>query len=199
MTVFDLIFIGVFFTTLILLMAAAVAAMRGHGRVALGLLGGLGVCIAAYLVVVGVTSLVSPRRMIALNEPQCFDDWCVAVDQVDRTPAGTNSAYTVTLRLFSRARGRAQRENGVNVYVLDDQGRRYEPQPDPQAVPFNQLLSPGESVRAIRRFLVPANAHNPGLVITHGRFPGLFIIGDEQSLFHKPSIIQFPQTANDSQ
>jgi hypothetical protein len=198
MTVFDLIFIGVFFATVILLVATAVAAIRGQRRRALGLLRGQGVFITVYLVVVIVASLVSPRRMILLNEPQCFDDWCVSVDHVDQTPAGTNILCAVTLRLYSRARGRAQREDGVSVYVLDDRGRRYEPQEDPQAVPFNVLVNPADSVIAIRRFLVPADTHNLGLVIAHGRFPGMFIIGDDQSLFHKPSVIRFPQVSNGS-
>ncbi len=35
-------------------------------------------------------------------------------------------------------------------------------------------------------------SRHPGLVIAHRRFPGIFIIGDDQSLFHKPSVIQFP-------
>ena len=194
MTVFDLIFSGVFFATVIMLTAAAVAALRGRRRRALGLLRGMGVFLTVYLGIVVVTSLVSPRRMIHLKEPQCFDDWCVSVDQVDlnRMPADAAILCTVTLRLYSRARGRPQRENGVLVYVLDDQGRRYGPQEDPQAVPFNVLLNPGESVHAVRRFLVPADAQNPGLVIAHGRFPGVFIIGDDQSLFHQPSVVQFP-------
>ena len=184
--------IGVFFTIVILLVAVAVTAISGRRRLALGLLLGLGGFITVYLTVVILTSLASPRRMIQLNEPQCFDDWCVSVDQVDRTPAGANTLYTATIRLHSRARGRPQRENGVSVYLLDDLGRRYEPQEDPQAVPFNVLLAPGESVIATRRFLAPADAPYPGLVIAHGRFPGIFIIGDDQSLYHKPSVIQFP-------
>jgi hypothetical protein len=192
MTIFDLIFIGVFFATVTVLIAITVATIRGRGNRAIGLLIRLGVFITAYFLIVTVVSLVSPRRMILLKEPQCFDDWCVSVDHVDQTLAGSNILYAVTIRLYSRARGRAQRENGVKVYVLDDQGRRYEPQEDPQAVPFNILLNPGDSVIALRRFSLPAQAQNPELVIMHGKFPGLFIIGDDQSLFHKPSAIRFP-------
>ena len=191
MTIFDLTFIGVFFATVITLVVAAVAAIRRRRR-ARGLLRGLGVFLAVYLGVVVAVSLLSPRRIVRLGEAQCSDDWCLTVDHVDRTPAGPEILYTVTIRLFSRARGRAQRENGVRVYVLDDRGRRHGAQEDPRAVPFNVLLQPGDSVIAVRRFLVPADARNPGLVVARGRFPGLFIIGDEQSLFHKPSVVRFP-------
>lgn len=192
MTLFDLIFIGVFLVTVTILLATAVAAVRENRQRALGLLRGLGGLIGVYLAVVIAVSIASPRRLIPMKEPRCFDDWCVSVDRVDRTPAGTEVSYAVTLRLSSRARARAQRESGVSVHVLDDRGRRFEPREDPQDVPFNVLLHPGESVDATRRFLLPADVQGPGLVITHERFPGILIIGDDQSLFHKPSVTRFP-------
>lgn len=191
MTIFDLIFIAASFATAISLVVMAVAAIRGRRGRALGILCGVGLFIAAYLIVIVVVSLKSPTRVLHVLEPQCFDDWCISVDHVERTLAGTDAGYTTTLRLFSRARRRAQRENGVSVYVLDDRGRRYEPVDDPQAVPLNVLLNPGESIVAMRKFIVPADAHNPGLVVAHGRFPGIFIIGDDQSLFHKPTVVRF--------
>jgi hypothetical protein len=192
MSIFDLIFIAVFLITVITLVATAVAAIRRRGRRALGILRVLGVFVAAYLAVVAVVSLASPQRVLSLHEPQCFDDWCISVDHVEQTPAGADISYEVTLRLFSRAHRVSQRENGGSVYVLDDRGRRYEPAKDPQAVPFNVLLGPGDSALATRRFTLPADARNPGLVFAHGRFPGLFIIGNNESLFHKPTIVRFP-------
>lgn len=192
MTLFDLIFILVFFTTVGLLVATAVAALRGRGRQAVVRLRRLGIFVAAYLVIVVATSLASPQRVLDVNERQCFDDWCIAVDGVEHAPAGADVNYTVALRISCRARRRPQRETGVSVYVLDDRGRRYEPQDDPDAIPFDVRLDPGESVIATRRFVLPVDAHNPGVVIAHGRFPGMFIIGDDQSLFHKPSVVRFP-------
>src|SRR2546425_8746829 len=129
-----------------MLIAIAVAAVRGRRQRALRILCALVVFIAAYLVVVVAVSLASPARVFHLREPQCSDDWCISVDDVQRSVAGTEASYTTTLRLFSRARQRAQRENGVSVYLLDDRGRSHEPQGDPQAVPLNVLLNPGESV-----------------------------------------------------
>jgi hypothetical protein len=192
MTLFDLIFIAVFLVSVAVLLAAAVAAIRGHRPRALGLLRGLGGLIGVYLAVVIAVSIDSPRRSIPLKEPRCFDDWCVSVDRVDRTAAGADVSYAVTLRLSSRARTRAQRENGVSVYVVDEHGRRFEPEVNPKDAPFDVLLQPGEAVDATRRFLLPADVQGPGLVIAHERFPGIFIIGDDQSLFHKPSVIPFP-------
>jgi len=192
MTIFDVIFIAAFLATVVLLMSTVVAAIGGRRRSVLSRLLGLGVFVTVYLAVIVVASLRSPQRLFALNEPQCFDDWCVSVDDLEQMPAGTEVSYAVTLRLFSRARRRAQRENGVSVYLLDDRGRRYEPQADPHAIPLNARLDPGEALIAIMRFIVPADIHNPDLVIAHRRFPGMFIIGDDQSLFHKPSVIRLP-------
>ena len=148
--------------------------------------------LAAYLVTVAAASLTTPQRLIQMREAQCFDDWCIAVDRAVPTAAGRDVEYTVTLRVFSRARRRTQRENGVSVYVLDDRGRRYEPRDDPRAVPLDVQLRAGESVTTTRSFVLPADAENPGLVVAHARFPGMFIIGDNESLFHKPSVVRFP-------
>jgi hypothetical protein len=191
MNIFDLIFIGVFLTTAATLIAISVTAVRGRRHRALKMLSALLVLVVAYLAVVVVVSLASPARVIHLREPQCFDDWCVSVENAQRAFAGTEASYTTTLRLFSRARRRPQRENGVSVYLLDELGRRYEPEPDSQAVPLNVLLNPGESVIVTRKFIAAAGAQKPGLVVAHGRFPGVFIIGDDQSLFHKQSVVRF--------
>jgi len=192
MTIYDLVFLAVFLTAVIAIVGVIVAAIRGQRRRALGGLRALGMFLTGYLVIVVVVSLTSPQRVLRLNEPQCWDDWCISVDRVEQTPADAGIAYVVSLRLFSRARGRTQRENGVSVYLLDDRGGRYEPQYDPQAVPFNVALAPGEAVTARRRFTVPADVFHPGLVVAHGRFPGMFIIADGQSLLHKPSVVRFP-------
>jgi hypothetical protein len=39
-------------------------------------------------------------------------------------------------------------------------------------------------------FDLPSGITKPGLVITHGAFPGAIIIGDPQSLLHKPTIVR---------
>lgn len=192
MTIFDLIFIAVFFTTAIMLVVAVVAAIAGRHRRAIGTLRALGVLLAAYLVTVIAASLTTPQRLIHMREAQCFDDWCIAVDRAEGSPEGENVLYAVTLRVFSRARRATQRENGVTVYVLDDRGRHYTPRDDPRAAPFNVRLGPGESVTTTRSFVLPADAEHPGLIVAHSRFPGMFIIGDNESLLHKPSVVRFP-------
>lgn len=171
---------------------AAFLAMRRQGARALAILRKICVCAGAYLAVIAIASIFWPRTVLHVGGPQCFDDWCIAVENVSRQPAGGGASYEVTLRLSSRARRISQRENGVAVYLTDNRGQRYDPVPRPSDVPLNVRLGPQESVPATRVFAVPSDAHEPGLVITHeGGFPiGWFIIGYE-TWFRKPAIVRF--------
>jgi hypothetical protein len=191
--IFDLLFITSFLATVAGLLTAAWSAVRGRGARAISILRGYGIGASVYFGIVVLASLFWPRRVLNVGDPQCFDDWCIAAENVSRKPAQARISYIVTLRVSSRARRISQRENGVVVYLTDDQGRRYDPIPDESAVLLNVLLRPQESIAAARVFEVPADAHEVGLVITHeGGFPiGWFIIGYE-TWFHKPTIIRLP-------
>jgi len=191
--IFDLLFIVTFLATVATLLSAAVLAIRGQAARALVLLRRYAICAGAYLVVVVLTSAFWPRSVLQFGARRCFDDWCIAVEKAGRQPADGHVAYVVTFRLSSTARRVSQRENSLAVYVTDNRGRRYGPVPNKSDVPFNVQLGPQESVTATRVFDVPADAHEPGLVITHeGGFPiGWFIVGYE-TWFHKPAIVRLP-------
>jgi hypothetical protein len=191
MTIFDLLFITVFFGAVGMLVVAGLAALRGRRTRALAILGRLGLLVGVYLGIVMVVSLVSPRRVLNLGDEQCSDDWCIAVTDVRRRPAEDAQSYAVTLRVWSRARRRAQRERGVQVYLMDNRGRCYDPVPDASATPFDILLQPQEAVNITRVFHLPADAQEPVLVFSRaGWTPGLFVIGDSGSLFHKPTVMR---------
>lgn len=195
MTIFDLLFIVIVLASVATLAAVVASALRGHLRPAAELLAVCSVCLAFYLGVIIVVSLASPQRVLALGEDQCFDDWCIAVDDASRSEAPSRAEYVVTLRVSNRARRIAQRENGVVVYMLDEKGRRFESAANPSAAPLNLLLQPGESVTMPRTFEVSGASGQLMLVVGHEgstRFPGLFIIGDDSSLFHKPTIVHVP-------
>lgn len=88
-----------------------------------------------------------------------------------------------------------QRENGVIVYLIDNQGRRFDPAPDPTATPLNVQLTPGQSVETVRSFPVPPDAHGLGLVVAHESsfcFPGCFIIAEDANPLHKRTIVALP-------
>jgi hypothetical protein len=79
------------------------------------------------------------------------------------------------------------------VYLADNRGRRYDATPNMSAVPLDVQLGPQESTTTTRIFEIPADAHEPGLVITHqGGFPiGWFIVGYE-TWFHKAALVRLP-------
>jgi hypothetical protein len=179
MGLFDLLFIVLFLTAVSTLMAAAWFAIRRQfGRVR-RILFRLLVGVSAYMAVVVAWSLILPRRVVEVGDAQCFDDWCVSIAGFRRAPEIARVAYSVDLRLSSRARRVSQRENNLVVYLTDDHGRRYDPVADNSSAAFNVLLRPQESVVVSRSFMVPAEAPEVGVVITHeGGFPiGWFIVG----------------------
>jgi hypothetical protein len=193
MNLFDLLFIVLFLAAVVTLLRAAIFAVRGRGRPALATLRRLTICAAAYLAVVAITSIFLPRTVLRPGEPHCFDDWCVAIESATRQPAGGGAAYTVTLRMFSQARGISQRERNLAIYVTDNRGRRFDPVSRPSDTPLDIRLGPQESVTTTRVFDLPSDAHQPGVVVTHeGGFPiGWLIIGYE-TWFHKPAITFLP-------
>ena len=130
------------------------------------------------------------------GDRQCFDDVCVSADGFTRVTQGTCVKYELRIRLSSRARGAAQRENNLVMYLTDGQKRRYDPVAGSSYTPFNIRLQPQESVLAVREFLVPCDTNDVGVVITHeGGFPiGWFIIAYD-AWFRKPPILPLTSAA----
>ena len=194
MTIFDLLFLLAALTSVVTLAAAIVFAFRGPRRRALKILRVYGICVLAYLTVGVATSFLKPQRVIPTRDPWCFDDWCLTVEGVSQTPSQQGISYRVELRNFSRARRVAQRAKGAWIYLIDEQGRRYSPDPDSSAVPLDVLLQPRESVTTSRTFHVSADVHGLGLLTGHGGSycgPMAFlIIGESGCLFKKPTMIR---------
>jgi hypothetical protein len=197
MTIFDLLFIIAFLTSVVTLATAAVTAIRGRRAQALKILRIYAICAAAYLATGLTVSFLKPRRMIAAGDPWCFDDWCLTMDSVVRTPASSQVSYNVQLRISSRAGRVTQRAAGAWVYLIDGHGHRYSPEPDPSSVPLDVLLQPQESVTASRIFRVPSGVHDLGLITGHGApYCGpmdILIIGEGGCLFGKPTMIQISE------
>ncbi len=191
MTLFDLLFAGSFLASVVVFVVAVYAAIRRRGSLLRKLLIGWGVYAAIYLGTLVMVSLASPQRVMTVGEVRCWDDWCIAVANVQRTQTGVGYSYVLTLRLSSDAKRVTQRENDLAVYLIDDKGHRFDPNAVTSEIPFNVQLGPGESVETTRVLEVPAGARSLGLVFTHvGVGPGKFVIGDDESLFHKRTIVR---------
>jgi len=190
MTVFDLLFLAAFLASVIALATAVYAAARGHVPRAFSILGVWLVCAAVYLGASVAVAYAAPQRVIAVGQPWCLDDWCLTVEYTTRT--GTN--YDVGMLISSTAKRVTQRASGAWIYLRDENDRHYDPAP--ADVPLDVLLQPGQSVAAQRRFTVPENVRQLGLVTGHGGPPcgvlGLVIIGKAGCLFHKQSMIRLP-------
>jgi hypothetical protein len=187
--IFELFFILILFSSVIALGTATIQALRGRPRNALRVLGALAASLAVYFTICCLSTALTPRRVLAIGEPQCFDDWCIQLDGVVEMRGGAMNRYQTNIRIFSRARRVTQRENGAVLYLEDDRGVRYAELPNPSDIPTNVLLQPGDSVTLTRSFQLPATAHVAGFVVTHSGFPiGWFVIGEGQSLFHKEAI-----------
>ena len=191
MNLFEPLFLLLVLVTVSTVITAAVFALSGQvgraGRIVRRWLIGA----AVYFAVVIAVSIVSPQRVYAVMDPQCFDDWCITVVGSRWTAAPPGGRYEVTLRLSSRAQRVPMGEQGTVVYVTDAAGRRYDPLPDSTEVPLDTVLQPGQSVIATRRFDVPQDATNLGLVYTHeGGFPIGWLIITEGGWFQKPPIVR---------
>jgi hypothetical protein len=191
--IFELLFILIVLSSVIALVTAAIQAVRGRSRSALRILRVIAVSLAVYFAICCLSTVLTPRRVLAIGDPQCFDDWCIELSGATKTPAGPIVTYQTSIRIFSRAQRVAQRENGAAVYLEDDRGVRYTALPNSSDIPANILLQAGDSVSVTRAFQLPASARDVGFVFTHTGFPiQWFIIGEGQSLFHKEAITRLP-------
>ena len=192
MTVFDLLFIVLALSAVIAVIAAIAHAVRGRGMWALRTLRNLVICAAGYVGVVYAVTALSKPTVLRVGDPQCLDDWCLAVDRVERVPTSQVTRYDVALRIFSRARRVAQRESvAKDVFLVDERWNRYDPTPAASEPPLNTLLQPGASVAAHRSFNLPRGAQGVRLELDHSNdgFPVCLVIG-ECGAFHKAIAIR---------
>jgi hypothetical protein len=85
------------------------------------------------------------------------------------------------------------------VTLVSDDGRNYSPSPTGQAAleasqiagtPITNSLRPGETYTSTVVFDVPADVKNPTLLIQESLLLTRFVIGHENSLFHKRTRFQ---------
>lgn len=205
---FDLLFLLIVLTTLIVLIVTLVNLIRRRfvqtGR--LLLFYGLG--LALYFSIVIIVGLVSPQRIVPMKVDRCFDEWCVAVNDVRiqgelGDVKSDGNFYIIKLQISNHSRGRAQRAASAAIHLLGEQGQSYDVSPEGQLAfetlngdtpPLTLLMEPGQSYITYQVFNLPKNVGALSLTIEHpvGFSPGWFVIGDESSLFHKPTIVHLP-------
>jgi hypothetical protein len=200
MSIFDLLFLLAILASIATMVMVVTAMVQGRRTQALKVLRIYSLCACAYLIAGIAVSFFAPQRVLRMGEPWCFDDWCLTVESSNRLPAETVAAdgagYKVELLISSRAGRTVQRANGAWIYLIDDRGRRYPPDPYPSAVPLDVLLQPNETAATSRSFHVSSNARSLGLITGHGGSycgPMAFLImGASGCLFGKPTMVRIP-------
>ena len=194
MTIFDLLFLACVLATAITLTFAVIFALRGRGAKALRIARAYGIGAVAYLAIVLAVDFFKPQRVLAVGAPWCLDDWCLQVESASRATDGRRVTYDIKLRIFSTARGIAQRANGAWLYLIDERGHRYAANSEPSAVPLTVQLGPGQSVTTSRKFEVPGDVGALGLITGHGgpycSAMSLLIIGEGGCLFNRPTLVR---------
>lgn len=179
-------------------------------RIAAALAAGAGVYAAALLAV----SLGSEPRVLGPREQKRFCGFyldChlyVSVADVRRTPTlGDRTArgtfWVVRLQVGSDARRAVLAPRGLTVEMTDGRGRRIARYPDAEAalvpwrrtpLPLERPVDPGASYLREVVFDVPDDVRDPRLLVTEGagvdRLIERFVIGDEDSWLHAPTIIR---------
>ncbi len=207
MNISDRLFIFTFLLIAFGIVGLLAAVLLRRRRLAKLLATGLVIYAGVYAILLVSVSLLSPQRVLAIHEVRCFDDWCMAVEQVEQRPAigsvhAQGSFYLVTLQVSSLAKRIRQRELDTAVFLVDERGVRYDPSPAGQqaleaagqaGLPLNSWLDAGAAFSHTAVFDLPPGVSQPGLVISHSAFPGSLIIGDDQGFLHKPTIMRLSQ------
>jgi hypothetical protein len=194
MTLFDLFFLVSVLFIFGLATGIAVSALRRRWKTVGRLSRFLGLFVALYAAVGVCVALALPRRFYAPGERRCFDDWCVAAVGIERandSPCGADNGglnWVAIIEVSSVARRIRQRAPDARAEMEDDRGNRYRPCAAPAGNSLSDMLGPGESFRVRLPFRLPSAATPAGLIVHHGDFPGVVIIGADQSFLHQPAL-----------
>ena len=176
------------------LVGVSVSHWRGERqRVRRGVAWLAGVWVVYLCVLVGV-SLGQRQRVIAMGQPQCFDDMCFTVTGVEEVPGflikDGRRLVRVTVRVTNQGR-KAQSEGLIWAYLVDAEGRRWDETGGVSGVGLTARMAGGGSVVSQPVFKVAADSTGLGLVFTHGRWqPGVLVIGGSDSLLHRKTVVE---------
>lgn len=149
---------------------------------------------AFYLVLLASVSLLQPARLIPLGQDQCFDEMCFAVTGVQQMPGflihDNSHLLRVQIRITNHGHTHPEREGLLHALLRDAQGRTWAPVPGLSGNRLTAPVAPGGTVLSEPVFRVPADATGIRLILTHGKHqPGLLVLGDSDSLLHRPNFI----------
>lgn len=173
-------------------------------------IGGAGLAVAVvYTTLLAAVSLLSRERTLAPGERKyfCEIDCHIAYEVTDAaTPDATTRAVTVRTwfdpATIAPYRGDGPlRPNPRTVWLEDDAGRRYAPSAQAAqaweaqhgaSTPLDRDLRPGQSYTTTFAFTVPAGTRAARLFLGDAAGPEHFLIGHENSPFHRKAYFALP-------
>lgn len=146
-----------------------------------------------YAAVLGGTSLLERQRVVALGADQCFGQMCFAVLRTEVVPAAANErgrVVRVTVRVTNRGSG-VEAERRIRAYLVDAQGRRWEPLPGLSGNPLTRRVAGRAVMVSEPVFQVARDSSGLRLVLTRGSWQmGTLVIGDSDSLGHRRTVVE---------
>lgn len=169
--------------------------------------GAVGVWFGVYAVLLVTVSLSSAEKTLNLNEPKAFCGFyldchirAVVTDVMKTKTFGNKTAdgefYVVRVKIFSDARRAELGLHAPELKVVDADGRRFKRLADLEnpEMSWDMKVPAGNSFEKEAVFDLPENVSNPRLDIVEGvgvdKVFEMFLIGDEDSLWHKRSLFK---------
>ena len=166
---------------------------------------GAGTLIAIWLgyvaVLVGV-SLRQGTQVIPAGSDRCFGVMCFAVTGVEE-PRGflvrgqePERLLRVAMRMRNTDREHTAGEEGLVAYLVDGQGRRWEPVPGLGGVRLSTRMAARGAAVSEPVFRVAKDATELRLVLGHGGWTWARLrIGDAESYLHRPAEMVLPPSS----
>lgn len=212
MTLLDLWFLASVLFSVLCLLLMLISALRRRSHRLRWWARLLGSYLAGYALILLITSLLSPRHIFAAGERRCWDDWCTAAVRVELADASATPVcpsapdvrvWLAEIQVSSVAKRVRQRAPDALVALEDQQGARYsscaswlsQGTNPPHAL--SDPLDPGGSFSVLLPFQFPSAARPAGLIVKHGTFPGMLIIGDDSSFLHRRALQPFAARSRD--
>jgi hypothetical protein len=153
-------------------------------------------CAVGYATLTIAVSLLTPQTIVNPGESYCEDIWCISIQTVSKTQLGHAIAYKAGVRLFSDANTVKTSARGASLYLVDEHNRRFSLFPDSTVPPFDIELNPGQSVNTSLTFSTAPDAQQLFLRVDWPnrsrlvKFLVKFAIGNDSSLFHRPTLLR---------
>jgi len=188
--IFELVFYLLIFLSVLTIVAIIRAFSSGrHRRTGWALLRTWLVLAGFYAAILISTSLALSIRVLPVGEAQYSGDWSISVESLRRMPHDLDEDYFVDFQLYDKSNAALRGPNGLVVYLLDENGTRYNPAPSPESPGFDVLIQPWKKITTTRKFVLPTNLNRVEVVIVREGFRrDWFIIG--RSPFDGHTVVQ---------